>query len=90
MSLTNEGLSFMPWKELGKASFPQHGSRNYKKQNVAFSFHEAILEVYLHSKFGTGSGQSQSSCQSHGHGVFPASQSSIKCSGNEEDSDKKL
>jgi len=38
--LLMKGLSFMPWKELGKASFPQHGSRIIK-QNVAFSFHRS-------------------------------------------------
>lgn len=52
-----KGLTCMPWKELGESHFPPTWVESIK-QKVAFYFTITILEVYLHSKFRAGSGQS--------------------------------
>lgn len=81
-----KGLTFMPWRELGKSHFPPTWVEIIK-QKVAFYFTVTVLEVYLHSKFRAGSGQSPvflSVCVVLG--VPSAKQHQVQ--GNEESPDK--
>lgn len=57
MGLTNEGANFYALERAGEKPFSPNMGRNHKAEG-GFYFTVTILEVYLHSKFRAGSGQS--------------------------------
>lgn len=85
-----KGLSFMPWKELGKSQFSPTWIEIIK-QNVTFSLHGSNSGSFIYTEVPSWK-QSPVFLTVFvvRSGVFPVVQSSTKSKGNEENPDKEL